>query len=234
MRKNCRTVTYMSKTYEVEYMSAKEAAIRGNEASMSFQETPLLRRIAKMGLDGTYLDIGANIGNHSIFFNWHTKADRVIAFEPHPITRRVLIRNLLQNGCTRVEPSHFAFWDKPCKLHMDDLPCLNAGRAQIVELGGKFAKKKKHEVEATSLDVICRPKHKVSLIKMDVEDSEERVIKGGLEFLARERPVIVAEHHDNNYLQRCCDLLRPLGYKLDPELFEPRGETRLWIPDHPF
>lgn len=39
-----------------------------NKGKGEFYENRLLEKIKQMELDGTYIDCGANIGNHSVFF----------------------------------------------------------------------------------------------------------------------------------------------------------------------
>ena len=44
---------------------------------------------------GTYVDVGANIGNHTIYFSKIAK--EVIAFEPNPVCYNLIRANLLAN-----------------------------------------------------------------------------------------------------------------------------------------
>ena len=46
-----------------------------------FYEQPFLEAVRGLGLRGTYLDIGTNVGTHVVYFGLFC-ADRVIGFEP--------------------------------------------------------------------------------------------------------------------------------------------------------
>jgi len=47
--------------------------------------------------NGTFVDIGANVGNHSLFAALFLKAKRVIPFEPNQRVYRLLVANVLLN-----------------------------------------------------------------------------------------------------------------------------------------
>ncbi len=65
-----------------------------------FYERVLLEHIALRGpRGGLFVDVGANIGNHSVYFA-RFLADCVVAVEPSPQLIPVLTRNLETNGIT--------------------------------------------------------------------------------------------------------------------------------------
>ena len=51
---------------------------------------------------GTFVDIGANVGNHSLFAAMFLGAGKVVPFEPNPRAYRLLINNVLVNGLEQV------------------------------------------------------------------------------------------------------------------------------------
>lgn len=63
--------------------------------SYGFDELPILellkKRIPQNIIETTFIDIGANIGNHSIFFSFF---DSIISFEPNQFTYGILKLNL--------------------------------------------------------------------------------------------------------------------------------------------
>ena len=66
-----------------------------------FFEASLLSQVAKMALIGqntVLCDIGANIGNHSVYFGHILGAQTVISCEPQPHVYKTLQRNLKLNG----------------------------------------------------------------------------------------------------------------------------------------
>ena len=52
---------------------------------------------------GTFVDIGANIGNHAIYISRFLKSSRIILFEPNQSAISVLKENLLLNRCTNID-----------------------------------------------------------------------------------------------------------------------------------
>ena len=57
-----------------------------------FYEMEMLEAIKDLDLKGTYIDVGANIGNHTLFFEMFCPSTRVIAFEPHHIAWSLLMK----------------------------------------------------------------------------------------------------------------------------------------------
>lgn len=148
---------------------------------------------------GTVVDVGANIGNHSVFFA--RRGARVIAIEANPGALRYLEKN--------VEPH-------------DDLVRVwpvaagaTPGRGRIAtgsneQLGQvTFELDPEGPIEVVTLDSI---EEAVSILKIDVEGGEESVLRGALQLIARTRPVIVVESWDAQHRRAIVRLLRPLGY----------------------
>jgi FkbM family methyltransferase len=52
---------------------------------------------------GTFVDIGANIGNHAIYIARFTKSPKIIVFEPNPTAISILKTNLALNQCNNVD-----------------------------------------------------------------------------------------------------------------------------------
>ena len=52
-----------------------------------------------IGLGGTYVDVGAHYGNHTLYFVLECEADHVVAIEPNPVSLRSLIITMTaENG----------------------------------------------------------------------------------------------------------------------------------------
>src|SRR6188508_127340 len=66
-------------------------------------ELLLLREHLKPG--ARIIDAGANIGNHSVFFDRVCRASEVIVFEPNPDVIDELRANLERNACKHVNTS---------------------------------------------------------------------------------------------------------------------------------
>jgi FkbM family methyltransferase len=221
-------ITYEGKQTKLRYPTDKDIAVKEGGGAGKFQELRLLERIRAMGLSGTYVDVGANVGNHTLYFANFCRADRVIAIEAHPHIFECLQFNVNQNSHkTTIQKMNLAAWDRPETLWMDLPVPGNSGRSQIVGLG-KFGKTARLRTVGVPLDEAINYVDDVSLIKIDVEDAEMQVLRGARGIIGVQKPVVVTEAHDSRFLKKHADFLTPLGYKLDPETFDPRGETRLW------
>ena len=67
-----------------------------------FYENKLLEKIKSLKLRGTYIDIGAHHGNHSIYFNKFCDSDKVISIEGNPFNFKYLKSNCEVNNCDNV------------------------------------------------------------------------------------------------------------------------------------
>lgn len=223
-------VTYEGKKIKFRYPTDRDIAVKEGGAKGRFQELKLLERIRSMRLTGTYVDVGANVGNHTLYFANFCMADNVLAIEAHPEIFECLQFNLRQNSpSANVREMNVAAWSRYTRLYMDTPVPGNSGRSQIVGLG-KFGVNQRFSVDGVPLDDALTLYKNISVIKIDVEDAEMMVLKGARGILNYQKPVVVTEAHNRHYLKQHRGFLEPLGYKLDGETYDPRGETRLWLP----
>ncbi len=135
------------------------------------------------------LDIGANIGNHAMYFARYFKT--VVAFEPNKKTY-----DLLRVNCSsfqNVDARNYGLGERKGYAEMNE-DLLNAGGAEISNKSTQGAK-----IEIDTLDASDIKFSDVSLVKMDVEGYEERVLKGGLSLIKRHEPIILIEQHENDF-----------------------------------
>lgn len=154
----------------------------------------------------TVLDIGAYIGNHSIFFS--KLFNEVICFEPHPISFEILKINckkyknikILNFGCSDVNTNSFL-------------------RLKHTNIGGSSISNGNHEKDAAikliKLDDFFRGYlKKIGLVKIDVEGHENKVIAGCLKLLKINRPIILMElrNYQNDSEPDVIKKLKSIGY----------------------
>jgi FkbM family methyltransferase len=166
--------------------------------------------------DCCFLDVGANIGVHSLNVASLAPDGQVIAFEAHPRTFEFLARNLgARSGFARMQAVHAALWDRPARLQIAGAAELvgssflvpNQSEASAAEQKLRAANpsalrdRQMHvaafEIDAVTLDSwmeVNRPP-RVDLIKIDVEGAEARVVDGARELIARYRPTLVIEYN---------------------------------------
>lgn len=155
-------------------------------------------------LSGTVLDIGANIGNHSVYFSRFF--NKVIAFEPNPATFQLLKYNasLVDN----VIIHNLAVSDREGEAKMS----LRPG-----DMGGAYVDSQGTvPVKMTTVDSLVTSEEKISLIKIDVEGHELPALQGCAASIARHRPIIAFEQHLRDFApdgkSRVIEYLRSLGY----------------------
>lgn len=138
---------------------------------------------------GVVLDVGANIGTHSV--NFSRVAEVVHAFEPQPVTYRNLCANLLLNVCSNVIPYQLALGEENGIAHMTAYDPTREGSPMGCFLSGDGPQ----SIRIQTIDSLAlSPVH---FIKIDVEGHELCVLKGAIETLKRERLIVYVEiHHD--------------------------------------
>lgn len=152
-------------------------------------------------LQGTVLDIGANIGTHTIFYTRY--ADTILAFEPNPIAYECLEYNLRN---TNAQLYNVAVSDHPG--HIDIIPQgTNYGAVYTVP-GTKIP-----TITIDSLNL-----EQCNFIKIDVEGDELAVILGAKETILRYKPVMCVEVNEHTLVRRGIDgnylvaTIQKLGY----------------------
>jgi FkbM family methyltransferase len=135
------------------------------------------------------LDVGANIGNHSMYFAKYFK--NVMAFEPNKKTYDVLRVNC--STFHNIQAMNYGLGEKAGSAIMAE-DIINAGGAGISKEVGQGV-----EIKIDTLDSLEKNCSEISLIKMDVEGYEEQVIKGGLQLIKRHQPIILLEQHEADF-----------------------------------
>lgn len=156
--------------------------------------------------DATALDIGANIGNHSLYFSDHFK--RVVSFEPHPRTFKVLSLN--SELADNIVCHNVGLSDQDGSAILSVLPA-NFGRSSI----GESRDAKSVDIKLITLDTFCKFEN-VKLLKIDVEGHELKALSGAKKLIQEHQPIILFEQHIDDF--KDCEssvlsLLKTLGYK---------------------
>lgn len=139
------------------------------------------------------VDVGANIGNHSLFLARHFA--RVVAFEPNPDTLAMLTCNVaLALPAGRVEVVPVGLGDRNGEFSFLQNESGNLGGS-----GFEFAGVRGGREVVCSLrrgDELLGPDRlgaRVGLIKLDVEGAELAALQGLRDTLQRDRPVLLFE-----------------------------------------
>lgn len=185
--------------------------------------TRLWRKLAAQG--SVAIDVGANVGAHTLTMARAVgPRGRVLAFEPNPLVREVLVRNLALNGITHVNVFDCALGSQHGSLPLrvpkrDSEEFSNMGLASLVAL------ETPHDlvtVDIRTLDDVLESEGvaRVDVIKIDVQGYEMETLRGMRECLARHRPAVVFEYDAWAWRQALVDpkeafeLFRAAGYEL--------------------
>lgn len=154
------------------------------------------------------LDIGANIGNHSIFFAKYLNPKKVYAFEPVHPTYEILERNISINGLfDTIEPINCAIGNRHINGTCDKFDLHNIGGTSVSE-------KEDGEFGIITLDE--KNFENISFIKIDVEGFEEKVLEGGLKTIERCHPILMIEiWEESGNFEKIYDILvKKMGYHM--------------------
>ena len=167
---------------------------------------------------GVCLDVGANIGNHSIFFSKYFS--EVHAFEPNPKALRLLTLNGSDHRNIYIHP--FGLSDSHAELSISEIEGnLGASRLHNSSVGESL----KGEVYSLDSRSLFQPDCRVDFIKIDVEGHELPVVLGASDLIKRDGPIIVIEVLNKLDFKPQPDVisaLRGLGYDNFYE-FVPQG-----------
>lgn len=168
---------------------------------------PELRDIFRtvLPLDGVVLDIGANVGWHTLLMaRLVGDQGRVLAAEPNPSVRKRLLNHLKINRFEQVEvvPYAIADTDGTVEFFGPEADDGDSGDGYVVS-SGSTAQRGTIRVETKRLDAIVTAAQikRLELIKIDVEGFEWPVLQGGEQTIAKFRPHIIFEY-DANYASR--------------------------------
>ncbi len=168
-------------------------------------EERLLRLLADLTPSpaATVVDVGANIGNHTVFFA--RRGSPVIAVEANPAALAYLERN------TRPYRDLVRVWPVAAGAAAGRGHVARAATGQLGQMS--FHLDPEGPIEVVTLDAIDE---EVSIVKIDVEGGEEAVLAGSRRLLARSRPVVVVESWDRHHRRAVERLVQPLGYHRFP------------------
>lgn len=175
------------------------------KTSGGFYESPFLEAVAGvLSPDDLVLDVGANIGNHSLYFA-KVLGCKVIAFEPVASTADILYHNVELNFAdANIEVRFVAVGRQPGRASIKSYDPANIGATELAEtIDG--------EITVTSLDTE-KINGRVAFIKIDVEGMDLDVIRGALGLIQRDRPFISCEVATPTGREELRGLLREIGY----------------------
>ena len=199
-------------TFDTAAMPEKNKISEAHEAGQ-FYEIEMLENmhaqiISNKYLNGCVIDVGANIGNHTVFMGRMSRR-RVYAFEPDRVLYEILKRNVYNNGlywvaCLNLALGgrHGVVCQRPEGTPGNPVYCYcKAGECPTI-------------TPVVTLDsmmpFIGKP---VAILKIDVEGMECSVLQGAAGLIGKHKPAIYAEASTPEEMKDIDLLLEPFGYK---------------------
>ncbi|MAE79018.1 MAG: hypothetical protein CL967_04520 [Euryarchaeota archaeon] len=201
--------TYSNQRITMEGYHAEDKIFAQIVTEQTFYENKLLEKAQSLNLEGVYIDIGANIGNHSIFFNRFCDSTKVYSFEIDETIFALLKKNM-EHNC----PEHtyhlgeIGILDKKGYVDLSETNHINAGMTKIVNVEGTHR-------EVDSLDNLMRGVENIALIKMDVEGFELEIIQGAQNILETQSPAVFAELATKKEFKLFKNAISKHGYTTD-------------------
>ena len=143
----------------------------------------------------TFMDVGANVGQHSLFMSRH--ADNVVAFEPNDEVASRFQANVILNGLGNIDLVRCALGSEPGEGQLGSGLEKNSGSRSLV---WSLDPSKNITVPVARGDSVMEERgiERVDILKIDVEGYEKNVFEGMRNTLARDRPIILFELVGNN------------------------------------
>lgn len=178
-----------------------------------FFEEDILKSLDKyIPDDAVILDIGANIGNHTLYWNLASSKHvfKVYCFEPVPDTFKILEKNIKINRLQdKVQLYNVGLNDCEAAAEFKTYKLENIGSTHLVA----NEQKKDGEMKLCRLDDFKFPENHIDFVKIDVEDMEIPCLKGAINTLKKYKPTIFIESQYEN-ITEVKKILESIGYEL--------------------
>lgn len=201
------------------------------QKNKTFYESEILEFLLKNFPDHEdVFDVGANIGNHTLFFSIFLSYNHIHSFEPHHLNFEILQKNTesLKN-CT-IYPIALSDYNGFCSLTTETYTKVQLRRKMppmfFKNMGMFGINSKVGDIPTKTIDSL-RSETKITLLKIDVEEHELQVLSGAYETMTKDRPVLFIEAHENKREEYDKFLLEKFNYKCMK--FWPKQDTGIYI-----
>lgn len=160
----------------------------------------------------TFLDIGGNIGNHSV--SLARSFAEVIAFEPNPPIASLFKTNLLLSGTGNARLHEVGLGREDAELRFSLLQAGNDGSGSFTSGRGDIVLPVRHgdRYLAQHEPEIASGAKRIGFVKCDVEGFEADVFAGLRETFSRHRPILTFESNHKPDGEKAWAELRAAGF----------------------
>ena len=166
--------------------------------------------------EGEILDLGANIGIMTYYLAKKFPTSKVFSIEPVPSNLNILKKIVNKYKLMNVKVIQIALGEFPGQVsmvlphfHGTKMQGLSHVKHESIEMWNDG------EVFDVSMDTLDNlfPSEKIKGIKLDVENFEFYVLKGGMEVIKKNKPIIYSELWENENRSNCINFLKELKYE---------------------
>ena len=175
----------------------------------SYLEAKIFEQICKAG--DVVIEVGANIGAHTLYLSKLVGNGFVFAFEPQRLVFQNLCANLALNSISNVFAYQEAVSNENGTIIIPECDFTKNNN-----FGGINIENTKNgtTVNKQKLDNFLNKIDRLKLLKIDVEGMEILVIKGAKELIDKFRPIIYIENDRQEHSKELIELLWSLDYKM--------------------
>jgi FkbM family methyltransferase len=201
----------------------------GNETSRSIfvtggyepNEFCLLAKVLRPGM--TFVDVGANMGLYTLFAARRVGVSGcVLAIEPSSREMGTLKGNVAINALNNVRVRQVALSDRASEVELLVARTQNSGHNTLGAFGYNTPLDHREKTRTQSLDEIVQAEGipKIDVIKVDIEGAELSALRGAVNTLRRDHPLLLLEladrllRHQNATSADLLSLLAQLGYRM--------------------
>lgn len=156
------------------------------------------------------LDIGANLGNHTLFWAKNTDYSAIYSFEPYPVNYERLAHNIANNSLKNVFPVNYGVGARKGYTKVLNFSEDNYG-ATTLDTGISDS----GDIRIIDIDTFVSDHglNQVDFVKIDTEGFEESVLAGMQQVIKLHRPDLWVEVSENSF-HHVIDILLAMDYIL--------------------
>ncbi len=175
-----------------------------------FEQKDLLKLRSMMKKESPRIvEVGANIGNHVVFYANNMNASVIYPVEPNPVAINILERNIDKNGIGHLVDRRgigFGVGRSEAMASIDNSPENNLGATSL------------KDDQAGTLPIVTLDKligqDEVDLLKIDAEGMELDVLAGATALIEKNRPLIWIEIMRRNEMEFLMHWLKQNDYRI--------------------
>ncbi|UYE95745.1 hypothetical protein HAAEEKHM_00025 [Sinorhizobium phage AP-16-3] len=188
----------------VSYIDGIGGSIWKHLEQSRWYEQQMLEYISSLNRPGVYLDVGSNIGTHSVYFAMFCASTRVIGIEALPRHAQLATQFVEANNL-----GHKA----------TILPVAVGEETGFLDAIHAIVEGEPRTFNALCVKIDDIAPSGISVIKMDIEGAEPGALKGALKTLQRDKPLLFIEAGSDEDLAEIEEVIGPIGYKRTGKVF---------------